>query len=292
MVFLCVLLFIIINYLSTISLFSGSQNTAYQGSLSPSSKPSEAEPASDSTEPAGRPNKVSDTMANLSDTTSSSAPTLSSTTPVPVAVETTPASTKGIRAPKGDDLDQDLNEYVVDTKIGDASAFGLMPVNRSVDFFGVKSSGQHVAFVIDCSTSMENGNLNIAKRELLKSVARLSPSQFFSVYFFHDSIVSNSKFVNRNVTPKSARQLKSWLATIRGFGGTDPLPAMQAALSLETVDVIFLLSDGQFLVGTDNRITSKNNRKAVINTLSVGFDNRSMRQIARDNEGRYRFIKK
>ena len=53
------------------------------------------------------------------------------------------------------------------------------------EFFGVKSTGSRFVFVVDGSNSMGRGTKwDDCKREMMASVNKLSPKQFFYVYLF------------------------------------------------------------------------------------------------------------
>ena len=86
--------------------------------------------------------------------------------------------------------------YTARAGSGTAGQAQLLPVNRAVKFFGISSTGDHVAYVVDRSSSMGGGRLSLAKTELLKSLKALAPSQNFSVVFFSDSVEANPDFID------------------------------------------------------------------------------------------------
>lgn len=170
------------------------------------------------------------------------------------------------------------------------SGFGLRPAGKGVGFFGIESSGRHIGYVIDISSSMAGTKIGLAKRELLKSLEGLTSDQSFSVYFFSTSAISDRRFIDCPATQTNLDEFRRWLTTIHTLGGTNPVPAMTKVLDSKC-DLVFLLSDGEFMGGASNEVSRLNQHKAIVNTVSLQSDSDSMKRIAKDNDGEYRLIK-
>jgi hypothetical protein len=291
--FLGIVLFLFSNQQTIMSLLSksGSHPTESETSSNPSDESTNTPQETKQSTPQAPKSAPVESKTNITAPASPISTAHSDLTPPSSNTEPTLDAENTTTQRKAVGNNDDLKRHVADAEFKVAT--GLLPVNTNVDFFGLKSSGRHVAFVIDCSGSMANGRLAAAKRELLKSIKMLSPTQKFSVYFFHEGVVSNPNHANQSPTPKNTQQLETWLSTIQVLGGTNPLPALEIVLAQDTVDVAFLLSDGDFLPRTVGYITSRNKNKVTINTIAFGFDsnNEYMKKIASDNRGSYKFIK-
>jgi hypothetical protein len=158
--------------------------------------------------------------------------------------------------------------------------------NEDVGFFGLKSTGSHIGYVIDISGSMAGERLVRAKKELNIAISELKDAQIFSLFFFSDDLVCDRAFIAKKATPSNIKKLKRWLNQIGPLYGTNPLPAIERALS-EQCDEIFLLSDGLFSVGTSDSILVKNSNNIKINTIGLDIQSESLKQIARENGGQY-----
>ena len=166
---------------------------------------------------------------------------------------------------------------------------GSKTVINSLDgagFFGLKSTGSHIGYVIDISGSMAGERLARAKKELNIAISELKDTQIFSLFFFSDALVCNRAFIAKKATPNNIKKLKRWLNQIDPLYGTNPLPAIERALS-EQCDEIYLLSDGEFGIGTSDSILAKNSNNIKINTIGLDIQSESLKQIARENGGQY-----
>ena len=166
---------------------------------------------------------------------------------------------------------------------------------EGVSFFGTKSKGTRFVFVIDKSGSMGAQNkFGKAKRELIKTLRALPKNARFMIYFFDGG--AEAMPVNNMLTamPKNIQWAEKWIND-RGFGsGTDPKQALRFTFNLKP-DTVWLLTDGQFRDedGALDVIRHANSKKNMrINTLafmSRGGE-RILKQIAKENDGKYRFV--
>jgi uncharacterized protein with von Willebrand factor type A (vWA) domain len=166
---------------------------------------------------------------------------------------------------------------------------------EGVSFFGTKSKGTRYVFVIDKSGSMGAHNkFGRAKRELIKTLKALPKNSRFMIYFFDEG--SEQMPVNNMMAavPGNISWAEDWVKSVGMGGGTDPRRALKSGFSLKP-DTLWLLTDGEF----DNesavlaQIRSANPKDRVrINTLAImdRGGERVLKQIARENDGTYRFV--
>jgi hypothetical protein len=170
------------------------------------------------------------------------------------------------------------------------------PWGSESGFYGLGSDGQSLVYIVDCSDSMnENHKFDKAATELLRTLDSLSYHQKFFVIFFNNGAYPMDADGPVDATQQNVEDLRRWLKHVVPGGGTDPMPALSYALSLQP-DAIFLLSDGEFdpLVIDDLRAQNHSKEKPIpINTVSfysreaVGI----MKTIARQSGGKFRFVK-
>lgn len=159
-----------------------------------------------------------------------------------------------------------------------------------IEFFGVEGSGSEIVYVIDMSGSMVGYRIHRAKKELLESIWRLHRDQYFCVLFFHSSMVAPYGVKLSRADFASKKEIRNSLSNIQAFDGTDPTEAVEVAIGLSP-DVVYLLSDGEFPPGTVERISQMNrSSRLVINTIGFQIDAASLRQIAADNRGEYKYV--
>lgn len=170
------------------------------------------------------------------------------------------------------------------------------PWGSEMGFYGLGNEGQSLVYILDCSDSMnENGKFKRATAELVRTLESLSYNQKFFVIFFNNGAYPMDADGPIDATAEHVEALKEWLRYVTPGGGTDPMPALNYAISLQP-DAIFLLSDGEFdpLVIDDVRLQNHGKTKPIpINTVSfysreaVGL----MKTIARQSGGKFRFVK-
>lgn len=158
-------------------------------------------------------------------------------------------------------------------------------------FFGIPATGEHIGFVIDRSSSMESGNrLKRANKELLRAISNLQVTTKVSVVYYGSHAETNKEFTAFEPTKDRIEGLARWSASIKPFGGTDPVPAIKI-ISRYDCDQVFILSDGEFLPQAVTQIAAENHKRVPINTVSLRGDSRSLKQIAAQNNGTFRSSK-
>lgn len=120
---------------------------------------------------------------------------------------------------------------------------------NSTVFFGTKSKGDRFVFVIDNSSSMKGGRLDLARTELLRTVESLSPKQSFYVIFVSDQtypmFYPQPELDLVPATPANIRRLTEWLpkAILASGKNRQLIKAMDMAAALRP-HAIYLLWDG------------------------------------------------
>jgi hypothetical protein len=153
-----------------------------------------------------------------------------------------------------------------------------------------------VVYVIDRSVSMGlNGALTAVKRELSTSLGRLpGDAQFQIVYYNRRAEVLNGSGL-LPASPANKFNAERFLETLEAEGGTDHLPALTLALSLQP-DVIYFLTDADDLAAEQvRRATQLNHGHSVIHTIELTAVNRGhldmpLQVLARENRGMYRGV--
>jgi cytoskeletal protein RodZ len=157
---------------------------------------------------------------------------------------------------------------------------------NGISLYGVQVVAEKIAYVIDYSSSMNGPKLQSAKREVYASVGRLTERQIFTVVLFNTLYYAKPEFFFKHPNPQTKNRLAQWLNQQLADGGTNPLPALNGILRGD-YDVVFLVSDGEFLPGTVNMIRTLNRKQIPISTISLGFQSRSLKRIAHENNGQY-----
>ena len=120
-------------------------------------------------------------------------------------------------------------------------------------FFGAQAYGDEFVYVVDMSTSMGERSsygrtrFEVARRELLRSINELKPSQKFCVFMFcyRTRVMFDQRPRMLRATSSNKHRLAMWVKTLTLGAGTDPRLGTMMALRLKP-DAIFLLSDGEF----------------------------------------------
>lgn len=169
--------------------------------------------------------------------------------------------------------------------------------------FGTAGDGSavtRVVFVCDASGSMEGEPKVLLVGELKEAIGPLKPIQFFNVIFFQwDDYSAAFQDTLKAASPRNKTETYTYLDRLTVSGGTNPLPALEAAFRMKP-QLIFFLTDGRFdqAVGYEavqEKVRQLNGDKQVmINTIQ--FINRDetaegvLRTIASENGGKYKFI--
>lgn len=126
-------------------------------------------------------------------------------------------------------------------------------------FFGTKSKGDRFAFVVDNSSSMKGGRLEMAIAELVKTVESLSPRQSFYVIFVSDRpypmFYPQPELDMIAATPPNKKHLVDWLpkAILASGKNREMIKAMDMAAALRP-HAVYLLWDGDLRYSTDVRL--------------------------------------
>ena len=174
-------------------------------------------------------------------------------------------------------------------------------VPGTTEFFDIKTSGQTLLYVIDCSGSMNKHNaFRYAKAEMIASLERLDANHKFQIIFYNDGLF---EFTDRHNKPEvhwaTAANLSRARAFINGMdnsGGTAHYPAIIKAISY-SADVIFFLTDATEPALSAKKleeVTRRNNGRAAIHCIEFGINpnvnvDNFLRIMARKNEGTYRY---
>lgn len=172
-------------------------------------------------------------------------------------------------------------------------------------FFGTHAKGNRFVFVIDNSSSMKNGRLDMARVELLRTVQNLSPKQSFYVIFVSDQTYPMF-FPQREpnmvaATPANVKRLADWLpkAILASGKNRELIKAMDMAAALEP-DAVYLLWDGDMKYSEAVRLdvmshlTAPNQWAFTVYTLGMGATSLDAEQnlaaIAQAHGGVYRRV--
>ncbi|TVP99065.1 MAG: hypothetical protein EA381_10890 [Planctomycetaceae bacterium] len=183
--------------------------------------------------------------------------------------------------------------------------------DNRVQFAGIDGGGNHFVYLVDSSNSMKN--FNEARQELLRSVESLREDQRFYVIFYDQQpdymrLTNTGRDEPTSLRATAANKLavRRWAMTITQERGKSPVEALEFAFDLRP-DVIFLLSDGEFTMRTEEVIRERNHRDnlfgdaqrlSIVHTIRYpGFSSSEakkaesqMRRIAEENGGQYRNI--
>jgi hypothetical protein len=171
--------------------------------------------------------------------------------------------------------------------------------------FGITGSGSAFAYVFDRSDSMnEDGGrpLREAKRELIQSLTSLTDRQRFSLIFYNDRPTpfapTGAPYAMLPCDEAMLTTAKRYVESIRAYGGTEHVQAIELALRLSP-DVIFFLTDASMPPVSSSDLqsiqASAQTTGTTIHTIEFGTTpaaaaNSFMKELAAMNGGRYRYI--
>lgn len=138
--------------------------------------------------------------------------------------------------------------------------------------FKIPDDVDSVVYVIDKSGSMSGRPLQLVKAELISAIEGLTEDKKFYVMFYDNQTwpmyssgsvsmtgqTGGIKLVAATATNKTAAI--EWIEGVPSGGGTDPTPAMMAAID-QNPGLIYLLSDGAFSPNASQAIVKANNSR-------------------------------
>jgi hypothetical protein len=159
----------------------------------------------------------------------------------------------------------------------------------------VPITARSVVLVLDRSASMGIGNkMEIARREILATLARMSPGSRFQVVVYNRQ-AEITKIGGQSgmalVAERNLQELWNFLSDLNPEGGNDHLRALREAIALQP-DVICLISDADDLTAAEVRtITNWNRGLSCIHAVTIGAAPReSMQLLAMQNRGTCKMI--
>ncbi len=178
---------------------------------------------------------------------------------------------------------------------GRGGVFGAAP--------GVGAGPLHVVYVLDCSSSMYDGNkIGKAKAALKKALRELKPGDTFNVIAF----TGRASKLSPIMLPMNADIMDAcylWIDRLRLGPFTNISGALYAAFNCSPINCVFLMSDGEpegpnTIRNTEQLrqfVTRYNTDKARINTLALCLGERYpgealMKGLAEDTGGDYNYI--
>jgi hypothetical protein len=162
-------------------------------------------------------------------------------------------------------------------------------------FMGVRATGRRFCIIADTSGSMAGPKLEFVKEEVQETIGSMKATARFQIVFFCSREIPYPK--DGWLHPrKQYKDLQSWLKTLYGSGGTEPMTAFRVAFRLEPApDVIFFMTDGLFRPDVVDEVAAlqrSTRKQVVIHTIS--FMDRTaevlMQEIARNSGGTYRHV--
>jgi hypothetical protein len=192
----------------------------------------------------------------------------------------------------------------------EAGGAGQSAELAGVQFFGAQAAGNNFVYVVDSSGSMRRGGaFDIARQELLRSIAGLKPHQRYYILFFHNEINALTLVGDQPEstmvypTPENLLATQAWVQTIETGTGENPKRVLQRAFALDP-DAIFLLTDGEFPDWVVTEFLPEANRiddfvvgvepKVPIHAIAFAAnkseDQLRMQRLAAENAGQYRLV--
>jgi hypothetical protein len=171
-------------------------------------------------------------------------------------------------------------------------------------FFGARSKGDRFVFVIDNSSSMKGGRLDMARAELIRTVESLSPKQSFYVIFVSDQpypmFFPQPELDLILATAANKKRLTEWLpkAILASGKNRELMKAMDMAAGLRP-HAVYLLWDGDLRYSDAVRLDVMTHLTAAnwnftVHTLGMGITSLDAEQnltaIAQAHGGLFRRI--
>ena len=168
-----------------------------------------------------------------------------------------------------------------------------------VSLFGVKAEGSKFVYVLDRSGSTDGKLLATAKAEILASIEKIDDVHQFQLVVYNERPKAyNPAGPGGQLafgTDANREEVKKFLATVSGDGGTDHAAAISMAVRMHP-DVIFLLSDGDepMLTAHDLERIDRIGPGIIINTIQFGEGHKLahgfMEKLAKQSGGEYKFV--
>lgn len=172
-------------------------------------------------------------------------------------------------------------------------------VGPGTEFFGMRDRGGSYTYVIDRSGSMTvRHSLEVAKRELLVSLAQVPTEATFAIVFYSsDATVFTDAKGNPGMMPASPAnklRVQDLLTTIPPYGGTDHMKALRAALALRP-EVLFFLTDADSMNHQEVADILAFSGKTRIHAVEFGQTggiggSTPLRTLAQSTGGSYRYL--
>lgn len=171
-------------------------------------------------------------------------------------------------------------------------------------FFGTKAKGDRFVFVIDNSSSMKNGRLEMALAELVKTVEGMSAKQSFYVIFVSDQPYPMFYPLPEPdmipATPANKKRLVEWLPKVILASGKNRelIKAMDAAATLRP-HAVYLLWDGDMKYSENVRLDVMTHLTApgwnfTVHTIGMGLTSaesvQNLTAIAEAHGGMFRRV--
>jgi len=177
------------------------------------------------------------------------------------------------------------------------SAVAIGGDKQQTAFFSIQDRADTVVFVVDMSGSMNDGHrFDRAVAELGRSLRALAPTQKFFVFFFNATTHPMLDMRSAQLlpaTPDNRAKVVKWIKKLEPDADTAPEDALEQALKLQP-QVIYFLTDGELPPTTPDTVKKLNHaHKTVIHTIAFVTEEGAdmLKAIARDNGGKYRFVR-
>jgi hypothetical protein len=179
------------------------------------------------------------------------------------------------------------------------AAFTSPGEKAQVSLFGVKAGGSKFVYVLDRSGSTDGKLLTAAKAEILASIETIDDVHQFQLVVYNERPKAfNPSGAGGQLafgTDANREEVKKFLSTISGDGGTDHAAALSMAIRMHP-DVIFMLSDGDdpMLTARDLQRIDRIGAGIIINTIQFGegrkLEHGFMEKLAKQSGGEYKFV--
>ncbi|MBN2020085.1 MAG: VWA domain-containing protein [Sedimentisphaerales bacterium] len=177
---------------------------------------------------------------------------------------------------------------------------------RSVEFFDSRAEGRRICYVVDCSGSMQ-GLWGRVKAELLESIGRLQPDQYFSVIVFGGGgILESGGGLLVRATERAKKDAYNLIEAVWPRGTTNAAAALEYAIKIRDrsdagSSVIYFLTDGFELNRQDNArfahqvATMRNGFSPQTRIHTIGFwpdeqDKKLLETIAKESGGHFTLV--